>query len=96
MSDHKVLNLYKELDMTTSDYSDIFHLGYDWELSITGTWTGTVWVLRRFNPSHDWGVAQAYTENIEDSAVFKSNTSAYYMVAVGVVGTGTAVVRCVR
>lgn len=93
---HRVLNLYKELDMTTNDYTPIFELHDTWELSITGTWTGTVTVLRRFNATDDWGVVQSYTENIEDSTFFKGGAVAYYMVVVGTPGTGTAKVRCVR
>ena len=93
---HSVLNIKKSLDMTTNDYTGIFHIGGTWELSLSGTWTGTVYVLRRFAPEDDWGIVQEYTENIEDSTFFKGPSAAYYMVAVKTAGTGTCVVRCYK
>lgn len=90
------LDINKSLDMTKLDYTPIFHIGSSFELSITGTWTGTIAVLRRFSPADDWGVSLTTTENIEDSNVFKTSTPCYWMVVVRTIGTGTAVVRCVR
>lgn len=91
-----ILNVKKSLDMTGPDYTVIFHIGGKWELSLTGTWTGTVYVLRRFDPMDDWGIVKEYTENIEDSAYFQGGSVAYYMVAVKTAGTGTCVVRCFK
>lgn len=90
------LDLKQNLDMTKADFTPIFQLGSVWELSLKGTWTGTVSVLRRFKPTDDWGVVREYTENIEDSAFFKGPAIAYFMVVVGAIGTGTCTVRCYR
>jgi len=90
------LDINSTLDMTTTDYVGPFNIGTSWELSITGTWTGTIQVLRRFKPADNWGVTLSTTENVEDSNVFKTSAPAYWMIVVGTAGTGTAVVRCVR
>ena len=93
---HRVLNIYKELDMTGPDNTPIFRIGGTWELSLKGVWVGKVWVLRRFESTDDWGVAQVYESNVEDSAFFQGGSVADYMVAVGEAGTGTCIVRCVK
>lgn len=90
------LNLKKDLDMTTTDYVGPFHIGGTWELSLTGTWTGTISVLRRFNLSDSWGVCQEYVENVEDSAFFKGGSIAHYLIAVTTPGTGACTVRAFK
>jgi len=90
------LDIVKSLNMSTMDSTNFFWIGSDWELSITGTWTGEIAVLRRFSPTDTWGVTLTTEENIEDSNVFKTSAPAYWLVVVKVMGTGTANVRCVR
>jgi len=96
MAHHRVLNIKANLNMASPSNTDIFYIDGAFEISLTGTWTGTVSILRRFDPADDWGIAQSYTENIEDSAFFKGPTPAYYMAAVTSAGTGTASIRIVK
>lgn len=92
---HFILNITQSLDMSTPSNTPIYECAGGFELSITGTWTGTITVFRRADSSSDWGIAKQYTENEEDSAVFQTTkTNSEYMIAsYPAGGTGTAVIR---
>lgn len=78
----------------TSQFTDavIFHSYFN--VSISGTWTGTITIQRSFDSGNTWVDIKNYTFNIEEYG-FEPERFIYYRIGVKSTSTitGTAVVR---
>lgn len=52
--------------LTGGTYTQPFLLAGKFNLSIRGTWDGTLSLQRSFDNGASWGTVQTYTQNIED------------------------------
>jgi len=64
-------------------------------LSISGTWTGTVTLQRSFDKGTTWLDVGSYASNVESNAEFEAETGVYYRAGFKTsnYSNGTAVIR---
>ena len=77
-----------------NQYTDSCELVSYFNISISGTWTGTVTAQRSFDQGSTWLDVATWTENTEEYG-FEPERGVYYRAGIkpGYYGSGTCVVR---
>ncbi len=77
-----------------NSFSDAVELTGNFNLSISGTWTGTVTVQRSFDGGSTWYDVETWTANTEEYG-FEAEKGIQYKVGIktGAYGSGTCVLR---
>ena len=78
-------------------FSDSMPIRGEFDLSLSGTWAGTVYIQRSFDVGATWVDVQSYTANIEDRGTEPCDGVWYrFGVKTGGYTSGTVVGRLVR